>query len=127
MIFIFVLVFLFFGYFFYKNKIIQHDIEVEPDIITEMKRNIQPYSGIDPDLYLKYVNNLDMFGQNIDNTYIASKYFYNALENLYDLQLVEPDFDFSSIIRENALTGEEMLLRSSLLYGNLFVPKYLNN
>lgn len=126
MIFIFVIMFFLLGYLFYKNKIIQNDIEVEPDIITEMKRNIQPYSGIDPDLYMKYVNNLDMFGNNIENTDIASKYLYSALENLYDLQLVEQEFDFTSIIRENALTGEEILLRSSLLNGNLFVPKYLN-
>ena len=96
------------------------------DVILEFKQDIQPYSGLDESLFIKFFNNLDIFQKNIEYVDIASKYFYNALENLYDLQLTDQEFDFSDRINTIAVTGEEMLLRSSLKHGNLFNPKYLN-
>ena len=102
------------------------DEQADPDIILEMKRNIQPYSGLHEELFIQYMNNLDMFKTNIEYTEIASKYLYNALENIYDLQLYEQDFDFTPIIHQNAVMGEEMLLDSSLKHGTSFHPKYLN-
>lgn len=102
------------------------DQEVEPDTIMEMKRLIQPYSGLNEELFIQYVNNLDMFQKNIEFVDIASKYFYKALENLYDLQLEGLEFEFSNEISDVAVTGEEMLLKSSLKHGTMFNPKYLN-
>ncbi len=102
------------------------DQEAEPDAVMEMKRTIQPYSGLNEDLFIQYINNLDMFQRNIEFVDIASKYFYKALENLYDLQLEGPEFEFSNEISDIAVTGEEMLLRSSLKHGTMFNPKYLN-
>ena len=102
------------------------DQEGDYDIIMNMKRSIQPYSGLNEDVFMKYVNNLDMFQKNIEFIDIASKYFYNALENLYDLQLDGPEFEFNDIISDIAVTGEEMLMISSLKHGYIFNPKYLN-
>lgn len=102
------------------------DEEGDYDAIMDMKRIIQPYSGLNEDLFIQYINNLDMFQKNIEFVDIASKYFYNALENLYDLQLDGPEFDFTSEISDIALAGEEMLLVSSLKHGTMFNPKYLN-
>ena len=102
------------------------DQEGDGDVILELKQDIQPYSGLDETLFIEFTNNMDMFQKNIEYVDIASKYLYNALENLYDLQLTEQEFDFSDKINNIAIISEEMLLRSSLKHGNLFNPKYLN-
>jgi len=102
------------------------DQEGDSDIVMDMKRTIQPYSGINEELFISYINNLDMFQKNIEFVDISSKYFYNAIENLYDIQLYDQDFDFSNKIEVIARTGEEMLLNISLKHGTLFIPKYLN-
>jgi len=100
---------------------------VKNDSIKMMKENIHPYSGLNEDIYLQYVNNLDLFQKNINNIEISSIYFYKAIENLYDLQLCDQDFDFSEEIHQNALLGEEILLNSSREQSTSFYPKYLNN
>jgi len=100
---------------------------VKNDSIKTMKENIHPYSGLNEDIYLQYVNNLDLFQKNINNIEISSIYFYKAIENLYDLQLCDQDFDFSEEIHQNALLGEEILLNSSREQSTSFYPKYLNN
>lgn len=123
-IFFFILIILFIFYTFSFNTV--SDQEGDYDIVMDMKRSIQPYSGLNEDLFIQYVNNLDMFQKNIEFVDIASKYFYNALENLYDLQLDGPEFEFTGEISDIAVTGEEMLLRSSLKHGTMFNPKYLN-
>ena len=120
----FILIAVFIFYTFSFNTV--SDQEGDYDIVMDMKRSIQPYSGLNEDLFIQYVNNLDMFQKNIEFVDIASKYFYNALENLYDLQLDGPEFEFTGEISDIAVTGEEMLLRSSLKHGTMFNPKYLN-
>jgi hypothetical protein len=102
------------------------DQEGDGDVILKLKQDIQPYSGLDETLFIEFTNNMDMFQKNIEYVDIASKYLYNALENLYDLQLTDQEFDFSDKINNIAIISEEMLLRSSLKHGNLFNPKYLN-
>lgn len=100
---------------------------VENDSIKKMKENIYSYSGLNEDIYLQYVNNLDLFQKNISNIELSSLYFYKAIENLYDLQLSDQDFDFSEEIHQNAIIGEEILLNSSREQSTSFNPKYLNN
>lgn len=101
----------------------------KPDNIMKMKLNLQPYSGINKDLFIQYMNNLDLFKTSLDNNNIeiASKYFYKSIDNAYEMQLYDQDFDFTSIIRGNAILGEEMLLRTSHEHKTFFNPKYLNN
>ena len=101
--------------------------QVDNDSIKIMKENIYPFSGLNEDIYLQYVNNLDLFQKNINNIDISSIYFYKAIENLYDLQLSDQEFDFSEEIQQNALLGEEILLNSSREQSTSFYPKYLNN
>ena len=100
---------------------------VKTDVIMQMKENIHPYSGLDETLYLKYINNLDLFQNNIKNIEIASVYFYKAIDNLYDLQLTDNEFDFSEEIQKNAILGENILMNSSIEQSTSFNPKYLNN
>ena len=120
----FILIAVFIFYTFSFNTV--SDQEGDYDIVMDMKRSIQPYSGLNEDLFIQYINNLDMFQKNIEFIDVASKYFYNALENLYDLQLDGPEFEFTGEISDIAVIGEEMLLRSSLKHGTMFNPKYLN-
>ena len=120
----FILIAVFIFYTFSFNTV--SDQEGDYDIVMDMKRSIQPYSGLNEDLFIQYINNLDMFQKNIEFVDVASKYFYKALENLYDLQLDGLEFEFTGEISDIAVTGEEMLLRSSLKHGTMFNPKYLN-
>ena len=120
----FILIAVFIFYTFSFNTV--SDQEGDYDIVMDMKRSIQPYSGLNEDLFIQYINNLDIFQKNIEFVDVASKYFYKALENLYDLQLDGPEFEFTGEISDIAVTGEEMLLRSSLKHGTMFNPKYLN-
>ena len=101
--------------------------KVSPDVIREMKLKIHPYSGLNSDLYLQFVNNIELFGQNISNVSLASQYFYRAIQNLNDLHLYTDTSQFRRQIKEISIKGEKMLLESSLKYGSLFVPRYLNN
>lgn len=102
------------------------DEQADPNHILEMKRNIQPYSGLNEDLFIQYTTNLDLFGKNIEYPDIAAKHLYKAIDNAYELQLYEQEFDFTEVIGQNARLGEELILQSSLKHGNMFVPKYLN-
>ena len=121
---LFILIGVFIIYTFSFNT--TRDQEGDYDIVMDMKRSIQPYSGLNEDIFIQYINNLDMFQKNIEFVDIASKYFYSALENLYDLQLDGQEFEFTNEITDIAVTGEEMLLKSSLKHGTMFNPKYLN-
>jgi len=98
-----------------------------PDVIREMKIKIHPYSGLNSDLYLQFVNNIELFGQNISSVTLASQYLYRAIQNLNDLHLYTDTAHFRKEIEEISIKGEKMLLKSSLKYGSLFVPRYLNN
>jgi len=101
-------------------------VKSNPTVIDEMKMNIYPYSGLNEEIYLKYINDLNLFSNNIKYTDIASKYLYSSIDRAYDLQFFT-NHDFTDKIIENAIKGEEILLQSSLRYGNMFNPKYLNN
>ena len=114
---------LLFCYIIYLNG---KNISASPIDIDEMKMNIYPYSGLNKEIYLKYLNDLLLFSQNIEHVDIATKYLYSAIDRAYELQFFT-DHDFTDKIMKNAIKGEELLLESSLRYGNLFIPKYLNN
>ena len=86
---------------------------VENDSIKNMKENIHPYSGLNEDIYLQYVNNLDLFKKNINNIEISSIYFYKAIENLYDLQLCDQEFDFSEEIHQ--ITAIAMVTQADII------------
>lgn len=85
--------------------------------LRDLKLKLKPYSGLNPDLYLKYVNNIELFGQTHDEEFL-----YKALENAQDLQLYSSD-DFQDVINTVAIEGERYILKTNIS----FTPKYLND
>ena len=115
-------------YVLYLNitKTFQNNEESSTSLIEDYKRSILPYSGLNPDLFYSFSNNLDLFQKNVEHTDLGSKYLYQAADDLFNLQLEDPDFDFTDEIYKILIPCEKMLLQMALKYGNLFIPKYLN-
>ena len=121
--FIFVLSFIF--YFLLVNLSV-HNEEVSSDILREFKLKLYPYSGFHKESYLKFVNNIDLFGKNIRDVDIASKFLYTALEDNAHTLLFFSNYDFTEDVKVIAIEAEQLLLKSSLKYRTSFMPKYLN-
>ncbi len=85
--------------------------------LRDLKLELKPYSGLNPELYLRYVNNIELFGQSYDEEYL-----YKALEDAQELQLYGSE-DFQSTINKIAIEGERYILQRN----NYFVPNYLND
>lgn len=85
--------------------------------LQNLKLELRPYSGLNPELYYRYVNNIEMFGQTYDEEFL-----YKAIEDAQELQLYGTD-DFQSTINKIAIEGERYILQRN----NYFTPKYLND
>ena len=114
-----------FIFYFLLVKLSVHQEEVDPEIIREFKLKLYPYSGFHKESYLKFVNNIDLFGKNIRNVDVSSKFLYKAIDDAQAL-LFFSNHDFTNEVKEIAIEGENLLLQSSLKYKTLFIPKYLN-
>ena len=117
--------FISFIFYFLLLKLSVHQEEVDPEIIREFKLKLYPYSGFHKESYLKFVNNIDLFGKNIRNVDVSSKFLYTAIDDAQAL-LFFSNYDFTNEVKEIAIEGENLLLQSSLKYKTLFIPKYLN-
>lgn len=95
----------------------------QPNRIRALQMILKPYSGLNPDIYTKYVNNLELFGENINYTDSAKEYLYSALDNAEDLKLYG-DIEFNDTILVVAKEGEKILLEHALKNGDHFYPKY---
>ncbi len=95
----------------------------QPNSIRALQLLLKPYSGLNPDLYTKYINNMELFEENINFTDSAKDYLYNAIDNAEDLKLYG-DVDFSDTILVVAKEGERILFEHALKNGDHFYPKY---
>ena len=89
----------------------------EVENLRELKLKLKPYSGLNKDLYLRYVNNIELFGESKDEIFL-----YKALDNAQELQLYGTE-DFQDIINTVAIEGERYLIKTN----TSFVPRYLND
>ncbi len=114
-----------FIFYFILIKLTVHSEEVNSETIRDFKLKLYPYSGFNEEAYIKFVNNIDLFGKNIREVDISSSFLYTAIDNAHDL-LFYSNYDFTDDVKEIAIEGENLLLQSSLKYKTLFIPKYLN-
>lgn len=112
--------------YFLLIKFSVHNEEINPDTIMKFKMKLYPYSGFHSESYLKFLNNIELFGKNISNVDVAAKFLYIALEDNAHELLFFSNYDFSIDIKSIAIEAEQLLLTSSLKYKTLFIPKYLN-
>lgn len=103
------------------------------DKLKDLKFEVYKYSGLNPDLYYRFLNNIQLMDQTIQSVETSSGYLYEALDNLQDMALnakggssglIENLHDIASRIGNAA---ELTILDNALRQGVRFYPKYIKN
>ena len=103
------------------------------DRLKLLKYEVYKYSGLNPDLYYKFLNNIELMEQTLQTVETSSKYLYLAIDNLQDIALyakggstglIEQVHDIASRLGNEA---ELMILEVALQQGVRFHPKYLKD
>jgi len=100
------------------------------------KERVHPYSGLDPESWERFLNNIQEFEQlaSSDRLDEAAKALYAAEESVRDLGLgirraddAEHQEKLDGIARELAYEGEFIINQNAISKGIQFFPKYLND
>lgn len=93
-------------------------------------RKAHKYSGIDPDSFNKFLENIKLSIEKIDDPYVSSEHLYRGLDHLEDLALYN-NYDIHNeireIITEIAYEIEQRILERSIVLNKPFNPRYLND
>jgi hypothetical protein len=97
--------------------------------LDEYKTRAHKYSGIRPDVYYEFVNEIDMYTRS-PSVDTALTHLYRAIDVLQELALyAHPSSDAPYFIRVLANDlgndGEDLLMKRALARGENFTPKYL--
>jgi hypothetical protein len=85
---------------------------------------VYPYSGVDPDNYYAFVNNIRQCKQEMFvRPQISKQYFYIAMSHLHEIEVQEPDM--SPIISEIGTDFERLLIYEHTRRGINMFPRYL--
>ena len=95
---------------------------------------VHPYSGLDPESWKRFLNNMNLFRTKLDTDLdLSAKALYTAVENVRDMGLGvrhADDTDYqdrlNGIAGDLAYEGETVLLKSATDKGLYFFPKFLN-
>jgi hypothetical protein len=99
--------------------------------LAPIKYEVYKYSGLNPDLYHRFLNNMDLMKQNLYSVDLSAKYLYKAIDNLQDLALnakggstgfIEEVHDIASRLGSEA---ELMIMEVALEKGVRFNPKFI--
>jgi hypothetical protein len=97
---------------------------------------VHPYSGLDPDNWRLFLENLNQFEQSVSvsNLDAAADSLYRTIENIRDFGLAIRRADdghhqeaLNSIANQLGYEGEFMINQEANDNGYLFFPKYLND
>jgi hypothetical protein len=101
--------------------------------LRKYKLLVHPYSGLDPESWLRFINNLHNF-EELDSLEKSANSLYSAIDNIRDIALGTRRADDSqfkddlNLIATNlGIEGETILNQQALNKGLRFFPKYLNN
>ena len=101
------------------------------DQLAPIKYEVHKYSGLNPDLYRSFLNNMDLMKQYTYSVDLSAKYLYQAIDNLQDLALnakggstgfIEEVHDIASRLGNEA---ELMILDVAMSQGVRFHPKFI--
>jgi len=101
--------------------------------LHELKIEAQEYSGLNPELFKEFLNNMTMFEESIEFPDLSSKYLYQAIDALERMALyttsssVDAASAVHEIVKEIGMEAELMILESAMGRGLSFRPTYLNN
>ena len=101
--------------------------------LHELKIEAQEYSGLNPELFKEFLNNMTMFEESLEFPDLSSKYLYQAIDALERMALyttsssVDAVSAVHEIVKEIGMEAELMILESAMGKGLSFRPTYLNN
>lgn len=93
----------------------------------------QEYSGLNPEMFKEFLNNMTLFEESLEFPELSSKYLYQSIDALERMALYTTSSSANAvdvmheIIKEIGMEAELMILESSLQKGVSFRPTYLNN
>ena len=103
--------------------------------LEDLKIEINKYSGLNPESYQSFVNNIDLMQSTLQNgnVEIATNYLYSAIENIQDLSLyltgstTEITDSILDLSRQVGIESEKMIMDVALFKKKDFRPRYLND
>lgn len=101
--------------------------------LHDLKIEAQGYSGLNPELFKEFLNNMTMFEESLEFPDLSSKYLYQAIDALERMALyttsssVDAVSAVHEIVKEIGMEAELMILESAMNKGLSFRPTYLNN
>lgn len=102
--------------------------------LEDLKMEVHKYSGLNPESYQSFLNNMDLMESGIQNENIdlASDYLYNAIDNVQDLSLyltgssTEITETILNLSRQIGVESEKLIMDMALYKRKQFRPRYLN-
>ena len=102
--------------------------------IARIKTEIHKYSGLNPDIYIEFINTVELMEKSIyTDTDLASYYLYKAIDSAQNIALYATGIntyiidDINKLTIELGIHSEKLILDQALLKGDRFRPTYLNN
>ena len=103
--------------------------------LEDLKYNVHKYSGLHPESYLSFENNLELMETELENlnSSMAEHYLQKTVESIEDLSLyttgsnTEIIDDLMRISKQIGIESEKLIMEVALFKKNHFRPKYLNN
>ena len=96
----------------------------------DIKESVHVYSGLHPEHFMAFINNIDLFEKNIDSVHLAATYLYRSIGFLEELAMygdVDVQEHIHKIIPTVGMTGERILMKKALQHNMVFRPTYLKN
>ena len=108
-------------------------ISKQNEKLHELKIEAQEYSGLNPELFKEFLNNMTLFEESLEFPDLSSKYLYQAIDSLERMALYTTSSSINAvemvheIVKQIGMEAELMILESSMKKGLSFRPTYLNN
>jgi nucleoside-specific outer membrane channel protein Tsx len=105
-------------------------VETKKDIIDDLIKETEIYSGINPEIYIDFITNIQFAKDNVKDVYIAYDHVLKALDHFNEIALyvipIDPDIqDEITVLNEKILSEFEKRFKREANNQNLrFVPKY---
>lgn len=122
---------------FFIIMLITPNVQSRPENqqLEDLKFEINKYSGLNPESYQSFVNNIDLMQSTLQNgnVEIATNYLYSAIENIQDLSLyltgstTEITDSILDLSRQVGIESEKMIMDVALFKRKDFRPRYLND
>ena len=102
----------------------------EVSLFTDVKQKAHVYSGFHPEYFMKFINNLELFEENINDVQLAATYLYRAIGFIEELAMYSDSDhvdDIHTLVPVIGVAGERILMDSALKNNMKFRPTYLKN